>query len=105
MVAPELEKPQASNKEVRLLDTREIQIWIAEGPNTPLNLIGVGNLTGKASSLRLLTEVHQIFSKRKSWSGLCRGIASAVDQILSKETAPQEVPQVAPSGDSNTQVA
>ncbi|KAJ5417211.1 uncharacterized protein N7487_000761 [Penicillium crustosum] len=63
MVAPELEKPQASNKEVRFLDTREIQIWIAEGPNTPLNLIGVGNLTGKASSLRLLTEVHQIFSK------------------------------------------
>lgn len=105
MVAPEIDKPQASNKEIRLLDTREIHIWIAEGPNTPLNLVGVGNLTGKASSLRLLTEVHQIFSKRKSWSGLCRGLASAVDQLPRKQTAPQEVSQVAPPGDSNAQVA
>ncbi|OQD65728.1 hypothetical protein PENPOL_c005G03587 [Penicillium polonicum] len=121
MVAPEMEKPQALNKEIRLLDTREIHIWIADGPNIPLNLVGVGNLTGKASSLRLLTEVHQIFSKRKSWSGLCRGIACAVAQIMSKQTAPQEVPQAvpqkvpqaapqevsqaAPPGDSNAQVA
>ncbi|KAJ5603051.1 transcriptional regulator family: C2H2 zinc finger and Fungal Specific TF [Penicillium hordei] len=82
VVAPEIKKPQASNKEIRLLDTREIHIWIAEGPNTPLNLVGVGNLTGKASSLRLLTEMHQVFSKRKSWPGLCRGLASGVDQIL-----------------------
>ncbi|CAI7626274.1 unnamed protein product [Penicillium glandicola] len=104
VVAPEIEKPQASNKEIRLLDTREIQIWIAEGPNTPLNLVGVGNLTGKGSSLRLLTEVFQIFLKRKSWSGLCRGLASAVDQILDKQTTPQEVPQ-RPPGDSDTQVA
>ena len=96
MVAPEMEKLQALNKEIRLLDTREIHIWIADGPNIPLNLVGVGNLTGKASSLRLLTEVHQIFSKRKSWSGLCRGIACAVAQIMSKQTAPQEVPQAAP---------
>lgn len=107
VVAPEMEKPQASTKEIRLLDTREIHIWIAEGPNTPLNLVGVGNLTGKASSLRLLTEVAQIFSKRKSWSGLCRGLASAVDQILRKQTTPQVVPEggPAPQGDSNTQVA
>ncbi|CAI7582086.1 unnamed protein product [Penicillium viridicatum] len=120
MVAPEMEKQQALNKEIRLLDTREIHIWIADGPNIPLNLVGVGNLTGKASSLRLLTEVHQIFSKRKSWSGLCRGIACAVAQIMSKQTAPQEVFQAAPQevsqaapqevsqaaspGDSNAQV-
>ncbi|KGO45675.1 hypothetical protein PEX1_104260 [Penicillium expansum] len=119
VVASELEKPQASTKEVRLLDTREIQIWIAEGPNTQLNLVGVGNLTGKESSLRLLAEVSQIFSKRKSWSGLCRGLGSAVDQILRKQPTPQGVPEVAPAtatvlatapptapqGDSNTQVA
>lgn len=109
MVAPELEKPHASNKEIRLLDTREIHIWIAEGPNTPLNLVGVGNLTGRASSLRLLTEVHQIFSKRKSWSGLCRGVGYAVYEILRKQTAPQEVPQEVPQvglpRDSNAQVS
>ncbi|KAI2698905.1 transcriptional regulator family: C2H2 zinc finger and Fungal Specific TF [Penicillium roqueforti] len=124
VVDPEIKKPDAPTKEIRLLDTREIHIWIAEGPNTPLNLVGVGSLTGKASSLRLLSEVSQIFSKRKSWSGLCRGLAAAVDQILSKQTAqaapqtvpqtapqtaPQEVPQAvpreAPQGDSNVQVA
>ncbi|KGO77993.1 hypothetical protein PITC_025210 [Penicillium italicum] len=99
VVAPEIEKLQASTKEIRLLDTREIHIWIAEGPNTQLNLVGVGNLTGKESPLRLLAEVSQIFSKRKSWSGLCRGLGSAVDQILRNQTiqtTPQGVPQVAP---------
>ncbi|KAJ5441965.1 hypothetical protein N7445_004972 [Penicillium cf. griseofulvum] len=93
VVAPEMETPEASATEVRLLNTREIQIWIAEGPNTRLNLVGVGSLTGKASSLRLATEVSQIFSKRKSWAGLCRGLASAVDRIVSKLTIPQGIPQ------------
>jgi hypothetical protein len=41
VVAPEMEKPQASARDIRLLDIREIQIWIAEGPNTRLNLVGV----------------------------------------------------------------
>ncbi|KAJ5958686.1 uncharacterized protein N7479_005836 [Penicillium vulpinum] len=103
VVAPEIEKPEASTKEIRLLDTREIHIWIAEGPNTRLNLVGVGALTGKGSSLRLLSEVYQIFSKRKSWSGLCRGLASAVEQLLRKQTIlqatiPQEPPQGATQG-------
>ncbi|KAJ5836490.1 transcriptional regulator family: C2H2 zinc finger and Fungal Specific TF [Penicillium robsamsonii] len=99
VVAPDLEKPQTSTNEVRLLDTREIQMWIAEGPNTRLNLVGVGNLTGKASSLRLVTEVCQIFSKRKSWAGLCRGLASAVDRILRRQAVPQGAPQGDPRGD------
>ncbi|KAJ5512656.1 hypothetical protein N7463_002208 [Penicillium fimorum] len=98
VVAPDLKKPQTSTNEVRLLDTREIQIWIAEGPNTRLNLVGVGNLTGKASSARLITEVCQIFSKRKSWAGLCRGLASALDQIMRRQTVPQGVPPGAPQG-------
>ncbi|KAG0156056.1 hypothetical protein PDIDSM_3232 [Penicillium digitatum] len=105
VVAPEIEKPQASGKEVRLLDTREIHIWIAEGPNAQLNLIGIGHLTGKESSLRLLAEVSQIFSKHKSWSGLCRGLGSAVDQILRKQTTPQAVPQGSSREDSNDEVA
>jgi hypothetical protein len=98
VVAPEMENPEASTTEVRLLTTREIHIWIAEGPNTRLNLVGVGSLTGKASSLRLATEVSQIFSKRKSWAGLCRGLASAVDGIIRKLTISQGIPQGVPQG-------
>lgn len=78
-----------------MLDTRKIQIWIAEGPNIRLNLVGVGNLTGKESSLRLLVEMGQIFSEHKSWFGLCRGLASGVDQLLLKQTDPQEAPDEA----------
>ncbi|KAJ5794633.1 transcriptional regulator family: C2H2 zinc finger and Fungal Specific TF [Penicillium paradoxum] len=100
VVAPEIEKPDASTKEIRLLDTREISIWIAEGPNTQLNLVGVGILNGKASSFRLLTEVCLIFSKKKSWPVLCRGLASAVDQLLQKQKFPNEA---APEDNNNPQ--
>ncbi|KAJ5482567.1 hypothetical protein N7475_001379 [Penicillium sp. IBT 31633x] len=91
VVAPEIKKPEASTKVIRLLNTREISVWIAEGPNTQLDLVGVGSLTGKESSLRLLTEMCLDFVKRKSWQGLCRGLAYAVDQLLQKQTLLNEV--------------
>jgi hypothetical protein len=87
VVTSELSKPNVSTAPVRLQDTREIRIWIDQGPNTGLDLIGVGTLTGRESSLRLLSQVSDIFAKRASWAGLCRGLAKAVTQILSRMQA------------------
>jgi len=96
VVTSDLSKPDASTRPIRLQDTREIRIWIDQGPNTGLDLIGVGALTGRESSLRLLSQVSDIFSKRTSWAGLCRGLAKAVTQILSgMQSGPQAIPSQA----------
>lgn len=59
-----------------------VDAWI-QGNNEIVHLTGAGILSGPEGARRVMRELHRILMSRTGWSAVCRGIAFAVEQLMS----------------------
>lgn len=79
----------------RLSDISEVHRWIERGGESSIHVTGIGLLQGTESLTRLMIEFRRILLSRKSWFGICRGVAYITEQII------QGRPPLVPEDKSN----
>lgn len=75
----------------RLSGFSSAKVWAEAGRYDRIHMTGIGILRGPDSATQLLKDCCKILLSRTAWSGLCRGIAYAIEQVLrGKRPCPQE---------------
>ncbi|KAH7109211.1 hypothetical protein EDB81DRAFT_672958 [Dactylonectria macrodidyma] len=66
----------------RMFDRSHVEPWIQSGTPSSFYITGMGSLSHKGASIRVLKEFHRILLCQQSWIGLSRGIAYTAVQHL-----------------------
>jgi len=68
----------------QLIECRDVDEWI-RGRGNIIHLTGIGTLVGRDGARRLMVELHKVLLSRIGWTEACRGLAFAIEQVLSEK--------------------